>query len=224
VIGGGARRRIACLLASLLAFGCAQGRRYDQAVAALIDVSGTYADEKPEVVRILKREVLPGLLPGDTLIVLRIDSESYQKDNLETLVTLDYRPSRANAQKLAVARHLDHFAASDVRSKYTDIPGAMMLAAEYLDEIHSGSRVMLVFSDLREELPRGSRRTLRSKEFGGIQMAAVNLKRLRSDADDPDLFRTRIDRFAATAHEFGATGFRTVMDPAKLPEYLAKAR
>jgi len=214
----------ACLLSGLLALGCAQGRRYDQAVAALVDVSGTYADEKPEVVRILKREVLPGLLPGDTFLVLRIDSESYRKDNLETLVTLDYRPSRANAQKLAVARHLDRFAASDARSEYTDIPGAMMLAAEYLEEIHSGSRVMLVFSDLREELPRGSRRTLRAKEFDGIRMAAVNLKRLHSDAANPDLFRTRVDHFAKTALEFGAEDFRTVMDPEKLPEYLAKLR
>ena len=81
----------------LLALGCGDQSRYDQAVAVLIDVSGTYADQKADVVRIIKREVLPSLEPGDTLIVVRIDSESYQKENLEALVTLDHRPSRANA-------------------------------------------------------------------------------------------------------------------------------
>ena len=216
--------RAAIVTTCLLAMGCTDGRRYDQAVAALIDVSGTYADEKPEVVRILKREILPGLLPGDTLIVLRIDSESYQNENLETLVTLDNRPSKANAQKLAVARQLDAFAASPVRSDYTDISGAMMLAAEYLDEIHSGSRVMLVFSDLRADLPQGSKRKLSENEFGGILLAALNVKRLQSDAENPDLFRARVARFEGDALDAGAQGFRTFMDPAKLPEYLAEVR
>ena len=97
-------------LAALLALGCADARNYEQAVCVLVDVSGTYADEKAEVVRILKRDVLPALLPGDTLLVIRIDSESYEKENLEALVTLDARPSRANAQKLALAHKLDAFA------------------------------------------------------------------------------------------------------------------
>jgi len=118
----------------------------------LIDVSGTYADEKPEVVRILKRDVLPALLPGDTLVVIRIDSESYEKENLEALVTLDARPSRANAQKLALARKLDAFASRHEQAEYTDIPGAMMLGAEYLREIEAGSRVMLVFKDTQKTL------------------------------------------------------------------------
>ena len=97
-------------MAALLA-SCADGRRYNQAICALIDVSGTYADEKAEVASILKRDVLPSMLPGDTLLVIRIDSGSYEKDNIEALVTLDPRPSRANAQKLALARRLDAFAA-----------------------------------------------------------------------------------------------------------------
>ena len=63
-----------------------------------------------EVVRILKREVLPAMEPGDTLLVIRIDGESYEKDNVETLVTLDPRPSQANQQKFAMAQKLDTLA------------------------------------------------------------------------------------------------------------------
>ena len=142
-------------MAALLA-SCADGRNYNQAICVLIDVSGTYADEKAEVASILKRDVLPAMLPGDTLLVIRIDSESYEKDNIEALVTLDPRPSHANAQKLALARRLDAFAANAVTSDHTDILGAMLLGSEYLGEIEAESRVMLVFSDLEQDLPAGA--------------------------------------------------------------------
>jgi hypothetical protein len=208
----------------LLAVGCSDGHRYEQAVAVLIDVSGTYANEKGEVVKILKREVLPALVPGDTLLVLRIDSESYQKDNLETLVTFDHRPSHANAQKLGVAKKLDEFASRAERSEYTDIPGAMMLAAEYLHEIPSGSRVMLVFSDMREDLPEGATRRLAETEFQGIQMVAMNVKRLASDNDDPTRFRTRLARWEQAVTKSGALGWRTLMDATQLPGYLDEIR
>ena len=74
------------LLLTLLlcgAWGCDSGSSYAQAVCVLVDVSGTYADEKGEVATILKRDVLPSLLPGDTLIVIRIDSESFEKDPIK---------------------------------------------------------------------------------------------------------------------------------------------
>ncbi len=216
-------RHVPALLAALLllTLGCSDGRRYDQAVAVLIDVSGTYADEKGEVVKILKREILPALVPGDTLLVMRIDSESYQKENVEALITLDQRPSHANAQKLGLARKLDEFTRAGGRSSYTDIPGAMMLAAEYLREIPSGSRVMLVFSDMREDLPDGSKeRKLGATEFDGIQVAALNVKRLASDNADPDRFRGRLGRWERMVTEAGALGWRTFMDPTKLPGYL----
>ncbi len=220
-------KRSMTLLAALLLLGvgCTDGRRYDQAVAVLIDVSGTYAEEKGEVAKILKREIIPALVPGDTVLVMRIDSESYQKENVEALITLDQRPSRANAQKLGLAQTLDEFTRSGVKSSYTDIPGAMMLAAEYLREIPSGSRVMLVFSDMREDLPQGSKeRKLTENEFEGIQVAALNVKRLASDNADPTRFRGRLGRWERVVTDAGAEGWRTFMDPSKLPAYLEEIR
>ena len=96
------------LLASLAAgwlLACGEARRYDQTVCVLVDVSGTYADQKADVVRLVKRDLLPALVPGDSLLVIRIDGQSYEKANLEALVTLDARPSQANAQKLALAQN-----------------------------------------------------------------------------------------------------------------------
>ncbi|MCZ6783004.1 MAG: VWA domain-containing protein [Proteobacteria bacterium] len=216
--------RLGALATAVLLLGCSEARRYDQAICALVDVSGTYADQKAEVAKILKRDVLLGMVPGDTLIVIQIDSESYERENLVALMTLDQRPSRANAQKLALARKLDRFASSEAGSKYTDIPGAMMLGSEYLREQPSGSRVMLVFSDMREDLPQGSRRQLAETEFEGIHVVALNVKRLGSDNADPQSFRGRLVAWEDRVRAAGALGWRTFMDAAKLPAYLETLR
>jgi len=215
---------MALLLTTVWLASCTDGRSYNQAICALIDVSGTYADEKAEVASILKRDVLPAMEPGDTLLVIRIDSGSYEKDNLEALVTFDARPSHANAQKLALARRLDAFAAEAGTSDYTDILGAMLLGAEYLREIEAESRVMLVFSDLEQDLPAGAKRKIESGEFDGIQVVAMNVKRLSGDNADPDYFRGRLARWEGQVLGGGAAGWRAIMDAAQLPVHLAQLR
>jgi hypothetical protein len=190
----------------------------------LIDESGTYADERPEVVRILKREVLPALEPGDTLLVIRIDGESYEKDNVEALMTLDPRPSRANAQKLALAQTLDRLAARETRARHTDIPGAMMLASEYLTELATGTRVMLVFSDMQEDLAPGTQRKLAKDEFAGIHVAAMNVKRLGADTADPAVFRDRLAAWERKVMDAGGRDWRTFLDATRLATYLGDVR
>lgn len=207
-----------------LSLGCSDGHEYRQAVAVLVDVSGTYLDQQPEVARIVKREVLPELVPGDALLLIRIDSQSYEKDNLEALVTLDPRPSKANAEKLALAKKLDTFAAGATRSEYTDIRGAIMLAADYLHEMDAGSRVILVFSDMNEDLPSGTTRELAERELADIDVVAVNVKRLHSDNADPQLFRGRLASWQQRVLSHGAAGWREVMDAGQLPVHLASLR
>jgi hypothetical protein len=203
---------------------CSDGRGYQQAVAVLIDVSGTYADQRPEVARIVKRELLPGLVPGDTIAILSIDSASYEKDNLEALVTLDRRPSRANAQKLALAKQLDAFAAREQRCDYTDIPGAMMLAAEYLREADAKSRAIVVFSDMQADLPPGATRTFGEREFEGVRVIALNVKPLERDNADPDRLRTRLAAWEHDVTRAGAGDWQTFLDAAKLAPYLEAIR
>jgi hypothetical protein len=218
------RAALLALLSALALSGCADGRRFDQAVCVLVDVSGTYADQKADVVRLLKRDVLPALVPGDSLLVIRIDGQSYEKANLEALLTLDTRPSQANAQKLALAKRLDAFAADSSVAKHTDIRGAIMLGAEYLRELGSGSRVMLIFSDLEEDLPGGMRRELAPTELEGVQLMAVNVKRLARDGMDPDVFRRRLGAWQERVTASRARGFRTVQDETRLAEVLAELR
>jgi len=217
-------KRLALLCTALILVGCSDGSQYQQAVAVLIDISGTYADQKPEVARIVKSELLPSLVPGDTIAILRIDSASYEKQNLEALVTLDRRPSRANAQKLALAKLLDAFAAREERSDYTDIPGAMMLAAEYLHETGAKSRAILLFSDMQADLPPGAKRTFSEHEFDGVRVIAMNVKKLERDNANPDELRSRLALWEKDVTRAGAGGWQTFLDAAKLAPYLAAIR
>ena len=217
-------KRAILLLTALASMACSEVSEYRQAVAVLVDVSGTYTDQHAEVARIVKREVLPALVPGDALLLVRIDSQSYEKENVETLVTLDARPSKANAEKLALASRIDAFAAAAVRSEYTDIRGALMLAAEYLHEIPAGSRVILVFSDMNEDLPNGTTRAFESGEFADIDVVAVNVKRLQADNADPQLFRGRLASWQERVLTHGAAGWREVLDSGQLPTHLAQLR
>jgi hypothetical protein len=218
------RAGLLAVVAALALTACADGRRWDQAVCVLVDVSGTYADQKTDVVRLVKRDVLPALVPGDSLLVIRIDGQSYEKGNVEALLTLDARPSQANAQKLALAKQLDAFAANRSVARHTDISGAMMLGAEYLKELGSGSRVMLIFSDLEEDLPDGVRRELGPTEFEGVELMAVNVKRLQRDGRNPDVFRRRLTSWRERVAASRARGWRTVQDETRLAEVLAEVR
>ncbi len=203
---------------------CSDARRYDQAIGVLIDVSATYVNEREETVRVIKREILPHLVPGDTLLVARIDSESYDRENVEAMLTLDRRPSHANAQKLDLSKKLDEFARRPMNAAYTDISGAIMLASEYLAETKAGSQVLLIFSDMQEDLVPGSKRQLEATELAGTYVLAMNVKRLERDQVDPSRFRSRLDAWGEGVAAAGAAEWRSLNDATKLPEYLETIR
>lgn len=212
-------RKLILATAALLT-ACSSGRNYAQAIAALVDVSGTYVDQKPEVIGLIKKGVLPKLNPGDSLFIIRIDDESYRKGNLEGALTLDVRPSKANAQKLAFAAKLDEFGRKHERAKHTDIRGAMMLGAEYLKETGAGSRTMVLFSDMEEDLPKGVKRTLAADEFAGMRVLAMNVKRLNADNANPTAYRARLASWREQVTSHGAKDFQVVLAPEKLDELL----
>jgi hypothetical protein len=213
-------KRMAAVAAALLAASCSSGAQYSQAIVALVDVSGTYADQRPEVVSVIRKGLLPRLTPGDTLVVIRIDSESYRKANVEASMTLDVRPSKANAQKLALASTLEAFSRKQLRSAHTDIRGAMMLGAEYLKESKAGRRTMVIFSDMEEELPRGVSRDMAPDELKGVRILAMNVKRLGRDNANPAVYRARLASWEKQLTKHGAREFKVVLEPEKLADLI----
>lgn len=200
----------------LLAAACSDGRSHTRATCVLVDVSGTYADQRPEVARILKSGILPGVRPGDTFLLVRIDDGSYGAENVEAKTTFDAQPSRANAQKLTLAAKLERFGAARTRARYTDISGGLLLAAEYLRETRAGKKTIVIFSDMKEELPPGARRTLGPKELDGIGVVAMNVKRLGADKLDPAGYRKRLGGWGTRLTAAGAESFKVVLDPEEL--------
>lgn len=211
-------------VATMLTAGCSDQRDYAQATAVLVDISGTYAEQKRDVVHFVKTGILPDLLPGDSLFLITIDDLSYEQDNVVTSAKLDVRPSMVNAQKMALAADLDGFARSGHSARHTDIRGAMMLASELLKETGASSQNIVVFSDLEEELPSGVQREFEPAEFENIRVLAMNVKKLGHDNRDPSRYRERLAMWEQRVLDNGATGWRVIVSPTTLVEELGSNR
>jgi len=211
-------------LGLLLACACSDARSHARATAVLLDVSGTYFDQLGEMVRIIRAGLLPGIRPGDSFFVIRIDERSYDRSAVETAITFDSQPSRANAQKLTLGGTLDRFARNAHRARYTDVSGAILLASEYLRETRAGRKEIVIFSDLREELPKGTRRSLEPGELDGTDVVAMNVKRLAADEQDPAAYRARLTEWGARLRRAGASNFRVVLEPEELAQSFAQER
>lgn len=204
--------------------GCSDSKQYETSYCALVDISGTYAGEKSSVVNTVKAGIVPQMIPGDSMFFVMIDSNSYSEDNLVTKLTLDYRPTKANSQKLAVAQKLDEFGKGKARSNLTDISGALMLCSDYLKATGSGKKVMFVFSDMNEELPKGVVRKFADDEFDGIDIVAMNIIKLNKDSANPEVYRKRLEQWQQRASASGARSWNTLIDAAKIAEYIVQVK
>ncbi len=210
------------LLTAGLVAGCGDGGRDRTSVCALVDLSGTYSQAAGPAFRMLKTGVLPHLLPGDSLFVIAIDGDSYHQDNLLARLDLGFRPSQVHSEKLAFAHQLDRLAAAPAQARYTDITGAMMLCADYLRGAEADARIILVASDLKEELPEGLHRDLPGDELAGLMVAALHVIRLRSDNADPAEYRGRLRAWEERVRQGGAAGWSVLVDPRQIPAFIAR--
>ncbi len=206
----------------LLAMSGCSKQNWAKAVGVLIDVSGTYKDQLPDVVKIVNAGILASLDPGDSLFVVLIDDRSYEQANLIASIKLDVRPSKANQQKLETKQKLQSFAMTARGSAYSDISGALLLAAEYLRETGARRQVMLIFSDLQETLPKGTTRRFGSQDLRSMRVAALNVIKLKTDNLDPSSYRKRCDEWNARMTHAGAQELQVIHDINRLPELLAE--
>jgi len=203
---------------------CTDSKKYETSFCALMDISGTYAGEKSSVVNIIKAGIVPEMIPGDSLFFVKIDSNSYAEENLVTKLTLDYRPTKANSQKLAVAEKLDDFGKGNAKSRLTDISGALMLCSDYLKSTQSGTQVMFVFSDMKEELPSGVVRKFADDEFDGMDIVAMNVIKLNDDSSNPEVYRKRLKNWNKRIIDSGARSWNTLIDATKIQEFIYKVK
>ncbi len=196
------RKAIAAAIALaffLPATGCSQKVDRSKGVYMLLDTSGTYVVELDKAKAIVNY-LLGTLQPGDTLAVGRIDTGSFSEKDIIAKVTFDSRPSMANNQKRAFQKKVNDFVAKVNRSDYTDISGGILQATEYLNEVGSGKKYILIFSDLQEELAKNHVRDV-PFQLNGFEVVALNVTKLREDIRDPKNYLQRVTRWRKKTEE-----------------------
>jgi hypothetical protein len=166
---------------------------YNQGVYMLVDTSGTYTNELTQAQRIINF-ILAKLNPGDTFAVAQVNTGSFTEKDIVHKQTFDDRPSMANEQKRKFQEVVTKFIKGVKPSAYTDITGGLLQAIEFLNEANTGRKVILIFSDLKEELRPGYVRNIPLK-LKGFQVIAVNVTKLRSDNVDPREYMKRLDEW-----------------------------
>lgn len=184
------KRMIATLLCILFFYGCAEQASNSRGVYLLLDTSGTYTKELRKAQQIINF-LLGTLGPGDTMVVARIDSASFTEKDIVAKVTFDSRPSVANAQKRKFAEIVNEFVEQVKGSQYTDISGGLFQAVEYLNEVDASDKYILIYSDLKEELPDGYNRDIQLT-LDGFNVRALNVTKLRADNVNPEEYFDRL--------------------------------
>jgi hypothetical protein len=211
------RLALALILCTLMA-GCTDTKSRSTGVYMLLDTSGTYAAELKKAQKILNY-LLGVLSPGDTLAVARIDTGSFSEKDIIAKTTFNDRPSEANKQKRHFRESMDTFVKKVKPSKYTDITGGVLQAAEYLNEKNTGRKTILIYSDLKEELPDGYMRDI-PFQLEGFDIVALNVTKLRSDNVDPREYMNRLEDWQRRVEEGGGS-WRVINDMDRLERIIS---
>ena len=214
-------KRLLAVFLVLWAQGCADPKEHSHAVYMLIDTSGTYAQESAKAQRIVNY-LLGTLQPGDSLAVARVRSRSFSEKDIIAKATFGSRPSQANAQKRAFRDAIDNSLRLVMPSRYTDITGAMIQGAEYLNEAGAGRKTIIVFSDMQEELDRVTVRDF-PISLRDIRIVAVNVVKLSTDNVDPRRYLGRLDDWKKRVEAAGAREWRVINDLERLDAILTRS-
>lgn len=194
---------MATMAAAALAASCSaeppQAR--NTGVYMLIDTSGTYTEEVERAQQIIN-VVLAQLEPTDAFAVARVDTGSFSERDIIAKVQFDDRPSVSNQQKRKFREAVDSFVTEVKPAPYTDITGGVLQASEFLTEKATGRKIILIFSDLKEDLEEGYVRDI-PFALDGFEVVALNVTKLRTDNIDPREYTGRIEEWRNRVEEGG---------------------
>lgn len=189
------------ILACVIAFGCSSSTYVNTGVYMLLDTSGTYREELQKAQQII-RYTLSRLDATDSFAVARIDTASFSEKDIVAKTTFDDRPSTINRQKRLFAEQIGDFVHDVQSSPYTDITGGLLQAVEFLNEKKTGTKTILIFSDLKEDLKEGYIRDI-TFDLDGFNVIALNVTKLRTDNVDPREYLTRLADWQTRVEKFG---------------------
>ncbi len=181
--------------------GCSEPKPTGKGVYMLLDTSGTYTREIEKAQQIIN-VVLSRLNPGDSFAVARIDTASFSERDIIAKVTFDERPSIANQQKRQFQTSIKRFVKNVRPASHTDITGGLLQAAEFLNEKNPGDKLILVFSDLAEDLKKGYIRNI-PLALEDFEVVALNVTKLGRDNVDPRKYMKRLQKWQERVEEGG---------------------
>ena len=170
-------------------------------VFMLVDTSGTYTEELDKAEQII-RFTLSRLDASDSFAVARIDTGSFSERDIIAKASFDDRPSAINRQKRLFAQQVSEFVENAKPAPYTDITGGLLQAVEFLNEKGTGTKTILIFSDLKEDLEKGYIRDI-DVELEGFDVIALNVTKLRSDNIDPREYLDRLNAWQGRVEKTG---------------------
>jgi hypothetical protein len=206
--------------AALAAAGCVDSRSHTHGVYMLVDTSGTYAQEAGKA-QVIINYLLGSLQAGDSLAVARVQSRSFSEKDIVAKATFDSRPSQENAQKRAFRERIENSFRAVSGSRYTDITGGLIQGAEFLNETGAGSKTIIVFSDMQEELDKVTQRDF-PISLKGIRVIAVNVVKLKTDNVDPRKYMGRLEAWQKRVETAGAREWRVINNLDRLDAILAR--
>jgi hypothetical protein len=212
-----------CILAFVLAAGlasCGDPRNHSQAVYVLVDTSGTYSQEAGKA-QVIINYLLGTLQPGDSLAVARVESRSFSEKDIVAKATFDRRPSQANAQKRVFRDQTSGFISNVKQARYTDITGGLLQGAEFLNETGAGTKTIVIFSDMQEELDKITVRDI-PMNLKNIRVVAVNVVKLKTDNIDPRRYFGRLEAWQKRVQSAGASDWRVINDLERLDAIFAR--
>ena len=170
-------------------------------VYMLLDTSGTYNAELIKAEQII-RFTLARLDAKDSFAVARIDTGSFSEKDIIAKTSFDDRPSAINRQKRLFAQQVSEFVETATPAQYTDITGGLLQAVEFLNEKGTGTKTILIFSDLKEDLEEGYLRDI-EVPLEGFDVIALNVTKLRSDNIDPREYLSRLEEWQGRVEKTG---------------------
>ncbi|MDJ0711578.1 MAG: VWA domain-containing protein [Woeseiaceae bacterium] len=200
---------IPILVCALLVSCGGESRPANTGVYMLLDTSGTYTEELQKAEHII-RYTLSRLDAADTFAVARIDTGSFSEKDIVAKVSFDDRPSAVNRQKRLFAEQVSNFVDNAEPSPYTDITGGLLQAVEFLNEKGTGTKTILIFSDLKEDLEEGYVRDI-DVQLQGFEVIALNVTKLRSDNIDPREYLSRLADWQSKVERTGGA-WRVIND------------
>ena len=170
-------------------------------VYMLLDTSGTYNAELIKAEQII-RFTLSRLDAKDSFAVARIDTGSFSEKDIIAKTSFDDRPSAINRQKRLFAQQVSEFVETATPAQYTDITGGLLQAVEFLNEKGTGTKTILIFSDLNEDLEEGYLRDI-EVQLEGFDVIALNVTKLRSDNIDTREYLYRLEEWQGRVEKTG---------------------